>query len=169
MELAANHNPPHERAHHGPLDRLVVIAKALLRTADWLTPALDLTIRIIVGMVFFQSGLAKITSWSVTLSLFEDGTYVVPLLPPELAAYLGTGAELILPVLLVLGCGGRMAALALFAVNIVAVVSYPELSEVGFKDHQYWGLLLLVTILHGPGKLSIDHLFRRKFINRENP
>lgn len=73
-------------------------------------------------MVFFQSGLAKIASWDATLWLFEEGTYVVPLLPPVPAAYLGTAAELCLPVLLVLGLGGRFAALALFAVNIVTVI-----------------------------------------------
>jgi uncharacterized membrane protein YphA (DoxX/SURF4 family) len=27
----------------------------------------------------------------------------------------------------------------------------------------YWGLLMLVAIFHGPGKLSVDHLIRRKF------
>ena len=44
-----------------------------------------------------------------------------PVLPPHLAAYLGTGAELVLPVLLALGIGTRFAAIALFVFNIVAV------------------------------------------------
>jgi putative oxidoreductase len=26
-----------------------------------------------------------------------------------------------------------------------------------------WGLLLLVPLLHGPGKLSLDHLIARKY------
>jgi putative oxidoreductase len=47
--------------------------------------------------------------------------------------------------------------------NVVAVISYPDLGEVGLKDHQYWGLLLLVTLCHGPGRLSLDHLIRRHF------
>lgn len=63
--------------------------------------------------------------------------------------------------LLVLGLGTRLAALALFLFNIVAVISYPGLGEVGLQHHQYWGLLLLVTLCHGPGKLSLDHLIRR--------
>lgn len=165
MDLAANRSGGLDEGGRGLLKRAAAVAKALLRGAGWLTPLLDLGIRLLVGSVFLSSGMAKITSWSATLSLFEDGIYVVPVLPPVVAAYLGTAAELILPVFLVLGLGGRLAALALFVVNIVAVVSFPDLSEVGLKDHQYWGLFLLVTILHGPGKLSIDHLLRRRFLD----
>jgi putative oxidoreductase len=51
----------------------------------------------------------------------------------------------------------------LFVFNIVAVISYPDLGEIGLKDHYYWGLLLLVPLLHGPGKISIDHFIRRHF------
>jgi putative oxidoreductase len=55
----------------------------------------------------------------------------------------------------------------LFVFNIVAVVSYPDLGEVGRMQHQYWGLLLLVPLLHGPGTLSIDHFVRRRFLGRQ--
>ena len=138
------------------------VARHAVRIAEgWLAPVLDHAIRIWVGMVFFQSGLTKIQSWDTTLSLFEN-EYAVPLLPPQLAAVMGTAAELALPVFLVLGLGGRLAAGALFVFNIIAVVSYPDLGEVGLKDHQYWGLLLLVVLLHGPGKISVDHFLRRR-------
>jgi putative oxidoreductase len=139
-------------------------ARLALATADnWLAHALGLGIRLLLANIFFQAGLTKIASWSATLALFEY-EYEVPLLPPELAAYLGTGAELFLPVLLVLGLGTRFAALALFVFNAVAVASYPGLSEVGLKDHQTWGLLLLVVAFYGPGKLSLDHFIRRRFL-----
>jgi putative oxidoreductase len=132
------------------------------RALEYGKPVLDLAIRIWVGCVFLNSGMVKITSWSSTLALFEN-EYNVPVLPPHLAAYLGTGAELLLPVFLILGLGGRMAAAALFVFNIFAVLSYPDLSAVGLKDHQYWGLMLLVTLFHGPGKLSVDHWLRGRF------
>ena len=45
-------------------------------------------------------------------------------------------------------------------------MSYPDLGDVGLRDHQMWGLLLLVTLLHGPGKLSLDHLIGRRFLGR---
>lgn len=133
-----------------------------VRALDFAKPVLDLGIRLFVANVFFSAGLVKIASWSTTLALFEN-EYAVPLLPPHVAAYLGSAAELGLPVLLALGFGTRFAAAALFVFNIIAVISYPDLGEVGLKDHQYWGLLMLVTLFHGPGKLSLDHLIRRRF------
>lgn len=140
------------------------LVRLLLRAVEGgLAPILDLAIRLWVAAAFFQSGLAKIQSWETTLALFEN-EYSVPLLPPALAAYLGTATELLVPVLLVIGLGGRLAAAVLFVFNIVAVVSYGDLSEAGLMQHQIWGLLLLVTLLHGPGKLSIDHLIRRRFL-----
>ena len=66
--------------------------------------------------------------------------------------------------LLLLGLAGRFSALSLSFVNIVAVVSYWHVlgkNEAALASHYYWGLLLLVTLLHGPGKLSLDHWIRR--------
>jgi putative oxidoreductase len=138
-------------------------ARSVIAGLDFLTPALDLLIRLWVANVFWKAGLTKIQSWDSTLALFEY-EYDVPLLPPETAAVAGTFAELFFPVLLALGLGTRFAAAALFVFNIIAVISYPGLGEVGLKDHTYWGLLLLVPLLHGPGKLSIDHFIRRKVL-----
>jgi putative oxidoreductase len=87
-------------------------------------------------------------------------------LPTELAAYLGTGVELSMPVLLALGLATRFSALVLFVFNIIAVVSYPSLNEIGIKDHQHWGLLLLVPLFHGAGRLSLDYLIE-KFVWRK--
>lgn len=148
---------------------ITAVARTAIGIAEnWLAPVLDLGIRIWVGMVFFQSGLTKILSWDTTLSLFEN-EYAVPLLPSNVAAYLGTANELVLPVFLVLGLGGRLSAAALFVFNIIAVLSYPDLGEIGLKDHQYWGLLLLVPLLHGPGKISVDHFLRRRFLPETMP
>ncbi|MFA5240754.1 MAG: DoxX family protein [Sulfuricella sp.] len=129
---------------------------------NFLSPALDLLIRLWVANVFWQSGLTKIMSWDSTVFLFTY-EFRVPLLPPEVAAMLAAAIELSFPVLLALGLGTRFAALFLFVFNMMAVISYPGLSEVGLKDHMYWGLLLLVTLLHGPGKISLDHFVCRKF------
>jgi putative oxidoreductase len=125
----------------------------------------DLVIRLYVARVFFLSGLTKIQSWDSTLSLFAN-EYAVPVLAPEVAAVLGTAAELCLPPLLALGLAGRFAALALFVFNIVAATSYPDISDAGIKDHILWGALLAVTMFHGPGKLALDHWLLRHFSNR---
>jgi putative oxidoreductase len=145
----------------GLLHRGLALARAAVRGLDRLSPAVDLLVRIVVATVFFKSGLTKIASWATTVSLFEN-EYAVPLLSPEVAAMLGTAVELTFPVLLVLGLGTRLSAFVLFVFNIVAVISYPDLGEVGLRDHQTWGLLLLVTLLHGAGALSLDHLIGRR-------
>lgn len=130
------------------------------RSLQALAPLADLAVRLFVAAVFFKSGLTKIATWSSTLALFEN-EYAVPLLPPELAAWLGTGVELFFPVLLAIGLGARFSAGVLFVFNIVAVISYPDLGAAGLRDHQTWGLLLLVSLLHGPGTVSLDHLVAR--------
>lgn len=130
------------------------------RALEALSPVADLLVRLWVAQVFFQSGLNKFQSWDITVQLFTY-EYQVPLLAPATAAFLGTATELVVPVFLALGLAGRAAAAALFVFNIIAVISYPTLNAAGIHEHQLWGLLLLVTLLHGPGKLSLDHLVGR--------
>lgn len=113
-----------------------------------------------VAWQFLKSGWLKLTSWDVTLSLFRD-EYRTPLLPPELAAVAGTAGELVFPVLLILGLAGRLSALGLFAVNVMAVVSYAHvlLSE-GFEaalgQHYLWGFMLVTLAVYGTGAWSLD-------------
>ncbi|MBK8815922.1 MAG: DoxX family protein [Methylococcaceae bacterium] len=133
-------------------------------TLNFLSPIGDLILRCWVAYAFWVSGLTKIQNWDSTLYLFNE-EYSVPFLPPEIAAYLGTAAELVSPVLLSFGLLGRFAALALFLFNIVAVISYPDLGAAGIEQHKVWGVMLLVCFLHGPGKLSIDHWVRQRFFN----
>ncbi len=127
-----------------------------------LTPLVLLFVRIWAAKAFFQSGLVKIASWDSTLYLFEE-EYQVPLIPWEMAAYMGTAAELILPPLLILGLLSRGTASVLFVFNIIAVISYPVLWEQGFYDHQLWGLMFLTTVIFGPGMLSADHWLKKRF------
>jgi putative oxidoreductase len=98
--------------------------------------------------------------WSKTVSLFED-FYMVPFLPPEWAAYAGTAGEIVLPVLLVFGLGGRFAALGLSVVNAVATLSVLNNPDLGgpaaLQEHAFWASLLLGLVLWGPGRLSVDH------------
>lgn len=129
---------------------------------EFLAPVLDLGLRLLLANVFFKSGLTKIQNWDSTLYLFSD-VYQVPLLNPECAAYLATGAELGLPVLLVAGLFGRFAAAGLFILNLVAVVSYyAELSEAGLNQHLYWGILLTVLLTISKGPWSLDRWLEKR-------
>ena len=114
-----------------------------------------LLLRLWLAKVFFMSGLTKIQSWDTTLMLFEY-EYSVPFISSVLAAWLATVAELIIPVFLVLGLLTRLNLLALFILNIVAVISYPDISFAGEKDHMIWGLMMMVLFFYGAGKLALD-------------
>lgn len=135
--------------------------------ATWLGAATLLGMRLWVALAFWQAGLVKIASPETTRYLFEN-VYHVPLLPPDLAAVLGTWIELVVPWFIGLGLLSRPFALFLFIYNIIAFVSYPALWPHGFwydlfgtaafADHKVWGLMLLSVIAWGPGKLSLDAL-----------
>jgi putative oxidoreductase len=119
--------------------------------------------RLYVAYVFLLSGLQKINNWEMTLTLFEY-EYAVPILPYELAAYLATAGELVLPILLVVGFGTRIFAIALSVLNVVAVISYYDaLAKVGqVTPHIFWGALLLTNISFGAGFFSIDHWLKSR-------
>ncbi len=152
-----------------PHPAAVPLREKLRKAADgfnFLSPLGDLLLRCWVAYAFWVSGLTKLQTWDSTLYLFEN-EYSVPLLPPEIAAYLGTSVELGMPVLLAAGLMGRVAALVLFLFNIVAVISYPDLGAAGIEQHKVWGVMLLVCLLHGPGKLSLDHWVGQRFPNAD--
>ncbi|WP_040570698.1 DoxX family protein [Methyloversatilis thermotolerans] len=147
------------------LHRLRAVTERVAGLADVLQPALLLLLRLYLASVFFKSGLTKIADWDTTLFLFTE-EYAVPVLPPPLAAFMGTAGELALPVLLVLGLAGRFAALGLFVVNAVAVLAYPALwgfeCPAAIQSHFAWGFGLLLLVGFGPGGWSLDRLLVRR-------
>jgi putative oxidoreductase len=112
-----------------------------------------------MALVFWRSAQSKLASWDTTLELFQE-EYRVPVLPPDIAAYLATTVELATPVLLVLGLATRLGAAAMFGMALVIqLFVYPE----NYPDHLLWAGPLLFLILRGAGVISIDHLIRRHF------
>lgn len=130
-----------------------------------LQPLAQLAARLYIAQVFLLSGLTKIRDWDTTLALFHD-EYKVPLLPPTLAAYMGTGGELVLPVLLALGLFGRFAALGLSVLNVMAALSLQDIAPAALQQHVFWGSLILGLLLWGPGKWSLDSLLGRRLWSR---
>ena len=137
--------------------------RSLIRLLDLIAPVADLAVRLWVANVFWKSGVNKFQSMDTTLLLFQH-EYKVPILPYDVAAHLATGVELIFPVLLAIGLAARWSAGVLFVFNIIAVISYPTLNPAGVQDHIVWGIMLLLPFTHGPGKISIDHFIRHRFM-----
>lgn len=119
------------------------------------SPAL-LAARLYVSYVFFSSGLQSLRDWAGTVWLYENEFHVA-LLPPHVAAVVGTGGELLLPPLVAFGLLGRFSALGLFVVNLVALLSYMYALQVpAIMFHFIWGGLILMIALWGPGAWSVD-------------
>lgn len=138
----------------------------LVTGLETLRPVFSLLVRVYVSWVFLKSGWLKLNDWESTLALFSS-EYRVPLLPPALAAVVGTAGELVFPVLVILGLAGRLSALGLFAVNALAVISYKHVLyaegfEAAIGQHYLWGFMMLVIVFHGPGALSLDRLLARR-------
>jgi putative oxidoreductase len=139
---------------------LLQLPKAVLRLLDRVPVVIpQLFFRFGMALVFWRSAQSKLASWDTTITLFRE-EYRVPVLPPELAAYLATTVELTTPVLLVLGLATRLGAAAMLGMALVIqVFVYPE----NYPDHILWAGPLLYLILRGPGVVSLDHLMRRRF------
>ncbi|MBC7700362.1 DoxX family protein [Aquabacterium sp.] len=138
------------------IERWIEPAVHLARRGEpWAQALALLAARLYLLDVFFKSGLTKLQDWDSTLFLFAE-EYHVPVLPPELAAWMGTGGELVFSVLLAVGLFSRPAALGVFFLNAVAAYSYPDISAAGLKDHVLWGVLSFALVLFGPGRLALD-------------
>jgi putative oxidoreductase len=140
--------------------------RPVARSLRALQHPLALASRLYVSWVFLKSGWLKITTWDSTLSLFES-EYRVPIVSPLIAAVAGTAGELIFALLLIAGLFGRLSALGLFAVNLLAVISYSHvLLQDGFEaaigQHYLWGYILAVLTVYGPGAFSADTLLARR-------
>jgi putative oxidoreductase len=127
---------------------------------------LQLMFRIAIAAVFWSSGLTKIASWDTTIALFRD-EYMIPLLPPEIAAVISATFELSCSMLIVVGLATRLATLPLLGMTfVIEVFVYPEY----WTQHLMWASILLFLLTKGHGVFSLDHyvgrLFRMKGLAR---
>ncbi|SIS08926.1 putative oxidoreductase [Aquipseudomonas alcaligenes] len=129
--------------------------------------ALLLLARIAPGAVFWQSGRTKVDGWQLrdsALYLFQE-EYRLPLIDPAPAAGLAAFAEHLLPILLLLGLGTRLAAAGLLGMTLVIqLLVYPD----AWATHGTWAVALLLLIGQGGGRLSLDHGLQRLWQSRHN-
>ena len=119
--------------------------------------AVALGSRFALASVFWRSAQTKVNGFSIreeTFYLFQE-EYKVPLLPPDLAAYLATFGEHAFSVLLLIGLASRLSALGLFGMTmVIQLFVFPD----GWPEHILWISLQLLIISRGPGTISLDHL-----------
>jgi len=123
-----------------------------------------LAVRLILSYGFYNPAMMK---WQNINSIAEwFGEIGIPL--PTLNAYLAATTEMAGVVLLTLGLASRIISIPLIFVMIVAIVTTHigngfEAGNNGFEIPVYYILLLLVILIYGAGKLSVDYLVRVKF------
>jgi putative oxidoreductase len=150
--------------HPGPHESRFVARLAAFRDTSRRFPLalLELGMRVAVGATFFRSGMNKFESFDTAIELFRE-EYRLPLLPPEIAAYLGTAVELSAPVLLVVGLFARLGAAALLAMTLtIQFLVYPG----NWPEHLMWASILAYVLTRGPGTLSIDRLIAFNLFGR---
>ena len=141
-----------------------------------------LSLRLLLGWDFYESGLEKLHGTNWFSDIQDRFPFPFSLVPPEISWQMATWFELLGGVALVIGLGTRFFSVSLLILTIVAIASvhwpdawssYGELLQgYGFTDNGFGNFklpvlfigMLLPLILMGPGKLSIDHLFRRKVL-----
>jgi putative oxidoreductase len=132
--------------------------------------------RFSIAAVFWKSGQTKIQGFAIDIvnleftlgwprlsdsvvDLFRD-EYQLPLIPPEIAATMAATAEHLFPILILLGLATRLSALALLGMTMtIQLFVYPD----AYPTHGTWAAVLLYLMVHGPGKLSLDHWIARRY------
>ncbi|WP_271679928.1 DoxX family protein [Thermomonas mangrovi] len=120
----------------------------------------------IEGLVLDPLGLQVQWGWphvsESALELFRN-EYALPLLPPDWAAWMAATAEHVLPLMLILGLGTRVAALGILGMTLVIqVFVYP----LAFPTHALWAASALALLVHGGGRLALDRPLARRFARK---
>lgn len=127
-----------------------------------------LVLRFGLAIPFWRSGINKWDGFlqlnDVAVLLFTSefrlhlpgGPYPFP--APAVMAFAVGSAEILLPVLLVLGLATRLAAFALLVMTVVVQLTVPD----GWPVHVTWAAMALGVMACGPGRISLDHLITRR-------
>ena len=84
------------------------------------------------------------------------GTYDFP--APAVTAFLAGTAEIVLPILLVLGLATRFTGFGLLLMTAIIQLTVPT----GWPVHLTWAAMALAIMAWGPGRISLDHLLARR-------
>lgn len=152
---------------------LMARAEALIASIPHWLPLLAL--RVALAVPFYKSGLTK---WDGFLQLSGGAEFLFtsefrlhilgqqyPYPFPYAAAYGAGIAEIVLPILLVLGLFTRFAALGILAMTAVIQITVPE----GWANfHLPWAAMALALATFGGGRLSLDGLLRSRSSGERN-
>jgi len=126
-----------------------------------------LVLRFALAVPFWRSGVNKWDGFlqlnDVAVLLFSSefmlhlpgGPYAFP--APALMAFITGSAEILFPILLVLGLATRMTATGLLVMTLVVQLTVPD----GWPLHVTWAAMALAIMAWGAGRFSLDHGLER--------
>ena len=145
---------------------LIGRVNAVLRTIA--QPSLtQLALRFGLAIPFWRSGVNKWDGFlqlnDVAVLLFTSefklhlpgGPYPFP--APGVMAFAAGSAEILLPILLVLGLATRLAACGLLVMTLVVQLTVPD----GWPVHVTWAAMALGLMAWGAGRISLDYWIER--------
>jgi len=121
-----------------------------------------------LAVPFWRSGVNKWDGFlqlnDVAILLFSSefqlhlpgGPYPFP--APAVMAFAAGSAEILLPILLVLGLATRFAAFGLLVMTLIVQLTVPG----GWPLHVTWAAMALGIMAWGPGRASLDHLIKER-------
>ena len=124
----------------------------------------QLVLRLGLAVPFWRSGVLKWDGFlqinDTAILLFSSefqlhlpgGPYPFP--APAVTAFAAGSAEILLPLLLVLGLATRAAALGLLVMTLIVQLTVPD----GWPLHLTWAAMAFGVMAWGPGRISLDHL-----------
>ena len=126
----------------------------------------QLVLRLGLAVPFWRSGVLKWDGFlqlnDTAILLFSSefqlhlpgGPYPFP--APAVTAFAAGSAEILLPILLVLGLATRAAALGLLMMTLIVQLTVPD----GWPIHITWAAMAFGVMAWGPGRMSLDHLIK---------
>ncbi len=128
-----------------------------------------LGLRLLLAYEFWQSGIEKFHGDNWFADIQSQFPFPFSAVPVDVSWFLSTWVELIGPVMLVLGLGTRFWAFSLLVLDIVAWIAVHagngyNVCDNGFKLPLMYLVMLVPLILSGPGKLSLDHWLRKRWL-----
>jgi len=152
--------------------RLIDSSLAVFRLLDRIGGFLpQVGLRLLLAWEFGESGMEKLRGENWFADIQDSFPFPFNLLPAGISWQLSLWAELLGTGGLVVGLGTRFWAVSLLILDLVAWASVHSgngynVCDNGYKLPLIYLILLLPLVFSGPGKLSLDHAIKMRFLDK---
>lgn len=142
--------------------RTIGLCKAIAEKLEFLKDLPLLLIRLTLAYGFYTPAMNKWNDIDSVAGWFASMSYPLP----KLNAYMAAGTETLGFVLLAIGFASRIISIPLIIIMLVAIFTVHigngwEASNNGFEIPFYYLVMLIVILIYGPGKFSIEGIIKK--------